>query len=134
MNTQAYARHQVSRLQSMMRRFVTAPSVIVIISIFLTSPLPSALGTPTWTKVTNLAPGNAGLMLLLTDGTIMVQNGGSQNWMRLTPNAQGSYINGVWTLNPIAPMSTPRLYYATHVLPDGRVWVHTPRPPELERQ
>jgi len=123
MNTQAYPLHQVSRLQSMMRRFVTAPSGIVIISIFLTSPVPSALGTPTWTKVTNLAPGSAGLMLLLTDGTIMVQNGASQNWMRLTPNAQGSYINGVWTLNPIAPMSTPRLYYASHVLPDGRVWV-----------
>jgi len=47
-----------------------------------------------------MAPGGAGVMLQLTDGTIMVQNGSSANWMRLTPDAAGSYINGVWTLKP----------------------------------
>jgi hypothetical protein len=94
---------------------------IFLVVLFWAASIPDAIGANTWTKVTNLAPGGAGVMLLLTDGTIMVQAGSSQNWMRLTPNAQGSYINGVWTT--IAPMSTPRLYFVSHVLPDGRVWL-----------
>ncbi|HMJ63448.1 MAG TPA: kelch repeat-containing protein [Bryobacteraceae bacterium] len=62
-------------------------------------------------------------MLQLTDGTIMIQNGSSQNWMRLTPDIHGSYVNGVWTSNLIHPMSFQRLYFASQVLPDGRVWI-----------
>src|SRR5262245_53483730 len=61
-------------------------------------------------------------MLLLTDGTVMVQgyNPGN-NWMQLTPDDSGSYINGTWSL--LASMSIPRLYYASHVLPSGKVWI-----------
>jgi hypothetical protein len=62
-------------------------------------------------------------MLQLTDGTIMIQNGSSERWMRLTPDIHGSYINGVWTSNPINPMGFARLYFASQVLPDGRVWI-----------
>jgi hypothetical protein len=76
-----------------------------------------------WTRLTNVAPGGAGVMLQLTDGTIMIQNGSTQNWMRLTPDIHGSYINGVWTANPINAMSFARLYFASQVLPDGRVWL-----------
>ena len=71
----------------------------------------------------NLAPGGAGVMLQLADGTIMIQNGSTQNWMRLTPDIHGSYINGTWTSRPISPMSFRRLYFASQVLPDGRVWI-----------
>jgi trimeric autotransporter adhesin len=76
-----------------------------------------------WTKLTNLAPGGLGTMLLLTDGSVMAQQGASQNWMRLTPDAQGSYVNGAWNKTPIAPMSTPRLYFGSNVLPSGKVFV-----------
>ncbi len=68
-------------------------------------------------------------MMLLTDGTVMVQQNYdlqgniSAGWMRLTPDIHGSYINGIWTANPINPMSFPRLYFASQVLPDGRVWI-----------
>jgi hypothetical protein len=104
-------------------RFARRIPVILCVGVLLfLCPWSLALAS-TWTRVTNLAPSGAGVMLQLTDGTVMVQQGGSQNWMRLTPNASGSYINGVWNLNPIAPMSTPRLYFASHVLPDGRVWL-----------
>jgi hypothetical protein len=41
--------------------------------------------------------------------------------MRLAPDAMGSYINGTWT--QLNPMSTPRLYFASEVLPNGKVWV-----------
>ena len=44
-----------------------------------------------------------------------------KRWNKLTPDATGSYVNGTWST--IASMSTPRQYYATNVLPDGRVLV-----------
>src|SRR5262245_20012184 len=75
-----------------------------------------------WTPLSNLAPDSTGTMLLLPDGTVMVQgyNPGN-NWMQLTPDDSGSYINGTWSL--LASMSIPRLYYASHVLPSGKVWI-----------
>lgn len=78
--------------------------------------------TASWTKLTNLAPDNAGTMLLLTDGTVMVQGySPGNNWMRLTSDRTGSYIHGTWSA--LASMSIPRLYYASHVLPSGKVWL-----------
>jgi len=75
-----------------------------------------------WTKLTNAAPDSAGTMLLLTDGTVMVQGySPGNNWMRLTPDITGSYVNGTWSI--LASMSIPRLYYASHVLPSGKVWL-----------
>jgi hypothetical protein len=98
-------------------------SALLIIGT-LTTAGAAAKATPaaTWTPLTNLAPDYAGTMLLLTDGTVMVQGySPGNNWMRLTPDASGSYVNGTWS--NVAPMSIPRLYYASHVLPDGRVWI-----------
>src|SRR5450759_1376583 len=57
-----------------------------------------AAGTAaSWTKVTGLALSGAGVMLQLPDGTIMIQRSSNVSWMRLTPDAQGSYINGTWS-------------------------------------
>ena len=62
-------------------------------------------------------------MQLLSDGSIMVQRAGVTNsFMRLRPDIHGSYIAGTWT-SDIANMSRPRLYYASNILPDGRLWV-----------
>jgi len=79
--------------------------------------------TATWTSVGNLAPAAAGTMLQLTDGTVMVQNNSSDfaGWMRLTPDSAGSYVGGTWS--SLAAMGTPRLYFASHVLRNGDVWV-----------
>jgi hypothetical protein len=76
-----------------------------------------------WTPLTNPAPARSvGTMMLLTDGTVFALNNvDSQHWMKLTPDAQGSYVNGTW--KTLAPMSFPRLYFASNVLQDGRVWV-----------
>lgn len=81
---------------------------------------PAQAESGSWSKVKTLAPGFAGTMLLLTDGTVMVQEY-SNAWMRLTPDSSGSYINGTWTT--LASMRTPRLYMASQVLPSGKVWV-----------
>ncbi len=79
-----------------------------------------------WTPLANLAPHPAGTMILLTDGTIMAFGGGSGNgpidhWMRLTPDAHGSYVNGTWT--NLASMNLGRLYFASNMLTSGKVWV-----------
>ena len=48
----------------------------------------------TWTPLKRQAPDFTGTMLLLTDGTVMVQGySPGNNWMRLTPDATGSYVN-----------------------------------------
>jgi hypothetical protein len=60
-------------------------------------------------------------MMLLTDGTVMVQGNPYESWMRLTPSANGSYANGTWSF--LASMSQQRLYFASHVLQNGKVWV-----------
>ena len=60
-------------------------------------------------------------MLLLTDGTVMMENYAGPGWLRLTPDASGNYATGLWTA--IAPMSQERLFFASQVLPNGKVWV-----------
>jgi hypothetical protein len=76
-----------------------------------------------WTPLANLSPaGSLSTMMLLTDGTVFAQSGDDlQHWLKLTPDAHGSYINGTWTT--LAPMSFLRLYFTSNVLQDGRVWV-----------
>jgi len=40
--------------------------------------------------------------LLLTDGSVIVQDAGCPDWWRLTPDSSGSYANGTWTQIGIA--------------------------------
>ena len=58
-------------------------------------------------------------MELLSDGTVIGTQG--KNWYKLTPDSTGSYVNGTWST--LASMSLERLYDATNVLKDGRVFV-----------
>jgi hypothetical protein len=81
----------------------------------------------TWTRLTNPVPSPDGIgtMMLLSDGTVLAQAGGSAGavraWYKLTPDSSGSYINGTW--KEVASMSLERLYYGSNVLPDGRVFL-----------
>lgn len=75
----------------------------------------------TWLPLANTPGTYGGHMLLLSDATVMVQSGGTQNWFRLTPDSTGGYINGTWT--NLAPMGYNRFGYASVVLRDGRVFV-----------
>jgi hypothetical protein len=86
--------------------------------------LPS--GPNPWQPLAHPPPFNAGAMLLLTDGTVMVQdqgakNSGSRDWWRLTPDLNGSYLNGTWSKLASLPAGYSPLYFASAVLPDGRV-------------
>jgi len=68
----------------------------------------------TWTPVTNLIPdpNGAQTMLLLSDGTVMVQGGQdsvSNSWYALAPDSTGSYVNGGWS--NLASMNFGRLFF-----------------------
>jgi hypothetical protein len=71
---------------------------------------------------------NAGNALQLTDGTIMVQEYGTSNWWKLTPDEHADYNHGTWS--QLASATTPALpedyapfEFAAAVLKDGRVIV-----------
>jgi hypothetical protein len=79
-------------------------------------------GVGSWIPLTPPLGTNAGHMLLLSDATVMVQNGITSNWLRLTPGSTGGYTNGTWT-NLASSMDFKREYYSSDVLPDGRVFI-----------
>jgi len=62
-------------------------------------------------------------MLLLTDGSVIVQELETSQWYRLTPNSQGSYVDGTWSQIASMPGGYAPTWYASAVLPDGRVIV-----------
>src|SRR5262249_33220367 len=76
----------------------------------------------TWMPLVNHAPEAIGTMMLLPDGTVMAEgNGQTNHWYKLAPDSSGSYANGTWTAR--ASMRATRLYFASNVLTDGRVFV-----------
>ncbi len=87
----------------------------------------SQLGAPappqTFVPLTNQPEFAANLSLVLPDGTVMSQDTDAGDWWRLTPDLTGSYINGTWTELASLPDGYSPLYYASAVLPDGRVIV-----------
>jgi Galactose oxidase, central domain len=81
--------------------------------------------TFTWTQANGGASGE-GTMLLYPNGTVMMQGGGNDasvyaDWNNLAPSSTGNYANNT-TVN-VSTMSTPRLYFASQVLPNGNVFV-----------
>lgn len=81
--------------------------------------------TGSWQPVTNNPPfasNGAGTPLQMTDGTVMIQDNES-NWFRLTPDINGSYVNGTWSQAASLPSGYAPLYFASAVLADGRLVV-----------
>src|SRR5580700_9509256 len=84
-----------------------------------------------WTPLQNPPPfGTPGTMLLESNGDVLVHNepdnnvtGGSNTWWQLAPDSSGSYIDGTWSQIASMPASYSPLYFASAVLPDGRMIV-----------
>lgn len=78
---------------------------------------------PEWQGLTNQAPTSNGVQIMIqsTDGSILVQAFDGQTWMKLTPDSKGSYLNGTWTT--LASEPTPRIYFASQIMADGRLFV-----------
>lgn len=74
-----------------------------------------------WTALKNQPSFNANHMMLLTDGTVLVQELATANWYKLTPDSSGSYVNGTWSTLAVGPVGPT--YFASAVLIDGRVFM-----------
>ena len=94
---------------------------ISVISLFLGASI--ALVAQTWTPLTNQPKFHVSTSLLLTDGRVLAQGSDASVYWTLTPDLAGSYVNGTWTQVASLPQGYGPLYYASAVLPDGRVVV-----------
>jgi hypothetical protein len=96
--------------------------VLLVLCLVLPCTLGS-LAAQTWTPLTNTPPFHPSTALLLTDGRVLVQNNAARDWWTLTPDLTGSYLNGTWKRSGPLPKGYGPTYYASAVLPDGRVVV-----------
>jgi hypothetical protein len=76
-----------------------------------------------WQPLNSQPSFGASIPLLLTDGTVMVQDIGAQDFWRLTPDNAGSYVNGTWTQLASLPSGYAPYAHSSAVLPDGDVIV-----------
>jgi len=93
----------------------------VITALLLAGISVNATAQSPWKRLTNAPPFGIDSTLLLTDGTVMCHQGDSSSWCLLTPDSTGSYVNGTWTVLPSLPGGYGPLYFASAVLPDGRM-------------
>jgi len=108
-----------------LRTLAIALLTLALWSAIATAQTPFTAGT--WTAVTNPAPANTAHMLLLTDGSVLVNSiffeSHSDTWYRLVPDNTGSYINGTWSDAGALPSGYNPLYFASAVMPNGNVIV-----------
>ena len=79
----------------------------------------SLASAQSWTPLNNQPGANVGVMIQLRDGRILVheeQGGNSQNWHILTPDSNGSYINGTWSSGGTLPSGYSPWYFSSQVL------------------
>jgi hypothetical protein len=93
----------------------------VAVVVWLT--LAGVAGAQSWQPLQNQPTFEASTALLLTDGTVMVHEYSGLHWWKLTPDSNGSYVNGTWSQQASLPSNYSPLYYASAVLPDGRLIV-----------
>ena len=97
--------------------------VWLIVSLGLAALASAQIGAPGWQTLRNPPTFITDTALVLTDGTVMVHEYCTSNWHRLTPDNRGSYVNGTWSTLASMPANYGPLYFASGVLPDGRVLV-----------
>lgn len=80
----------------------------------------------TWTNLKKAFPGTTGpdTSLLMTDGTVLMHSWCTSKWYRLTPDSKGNYVNGTWTQAGSLPSGYFPFFFASQVLPDGRVMIN----------
>ena len=89
---------------------------------------PRVLLSASWVNLSasgTAPPSGGGAMNLLSNGSLLIQNGSnpppSNLTFTLTPQAStGSYVNGVWAST--GNLNEARLFYSTATLPDGRIF------------
>jgi hypothetical protein len=79
-----------------------------------------------WQRLVNPPPFGmgSGAVLLMTDGTVMVQDTCTTEWFSLTPDQNGSYVNGTWAQKASLPSGYGPLDFASAVLADGKLIIN----------
>ena len=77
----------------------------------------------TLTNLVHQPPDGAGIVFLLTDGTILAQGNQGQDWWKLTPDITGSYVNGTWSQMASLASNYDPYAFASATLSDGRVLI-----------
>ncbi|MFL6689313.1 MAG: hypothetical protein ACJ8IR_03865 [Alphaproteobacteria bacterium] len=79
-----------------------------------------------WVNLKNPFPGPTGpdTALLMTDGTVLMHSWCTSKWYRLTPDNKGRYVNGTWTTAGSLPTGYFPFFFASEVLPDGRMMIN----------
>ncbi len=75
----------------------------------------------TLATLTHQPPDGAGIGFVLTDGRVLFQGNGLSDWYTLTPDIDGSYLNGTWKKVGSLPSGYEPDAFASAVLADGRV-------------
>jgi hypothetical protein len=97
--------------------------LLAFATVVLLGALGSAVAQSPWQPLTHQPSFQASNPLLLTDGIVIVHDAGAAGWWKLTPDQNGSYVNGTWSQLASLPARYQPLYYSSAVLPDGRVIV-----------
>lgn len=97
-----------------MKRFLLALAALALAATALAN-------AQTITNLKNRAPDGVVVSMLLTDGRVLAQGGNSSDWWTLTPDINGSYVNGTWQQVASLPAGYSPLYMAEAVMIDGRV-------------
>ncbi|HEY1788407.1 MAG TPA: putative Ig domain-containing protein [Verrucomicrobiae bacterium] len=92
--------------------------MVAVTALLVIVPLKSIAGT--WTALANSPPVSVNEAQVLSDGSILTDNGSGQ-CARLTPDIHGSYVNGTWT--QLSSMNFSRLFFSTEMLTNGTIFV-----------
>jgi hypothetical protein len=88
---------------------------VVLLSLFGTSL------AQTLQRLVHQPPDGAGIGFQLTDGTVLFQGNAESDWWKLTPDINGSYVNGTWTKVGNLQSGYIPDAFASAVLADGRL-------------
>jgi len=77
----------------------------------------------TFKNLTHQPPNGAEVTFLMTDGTVVAQGFNDSDWWKLTPDINGSYVNGTWSRIADLPSGYAPYAQAESVLADGRLLI-----------
>jgi len=84
---------------------------------------PPKVKSGTWAPLAAGFPGTSfpDTAQVMTDGTVLMHDGCTSDWYKLTPNKKGSYAKGKWTKVASMASNYKPLYFSSQVLQDGRL-------------
>ena len=93
-------------------------SRLFVVSALMLLAVASSSMAQTLQTLKNQPPDGVQLTFQLTDGTVLGQGYGDSDWWKLTPDINGSYLNGTWSQMASLPSGYSPDAFASAVLAD----------------